>query len=261
MPPPSSAQQVLYPAVQFASTSPRFHPKRPCSVRTGGCSVQTMRVRSELGQPQQQPACMWLCRPPAAEPGLGLACPCTHVLPGPLAPCCQLATGFCKGMAAVIAPSLFSPSELRRGCCRQAWLLLCMHASDGGRGRARGGPGVGGPAWQRGGRSTGRGALQWGQGALAQHVLPQGLEFGWNWAGFHPKRHPFGPNWWWFGQNLHLFGPNWGVPSSNLHAGGCAALRQPSQALGWPALAPMCCHAPLPHAASLPLASARGWLL
>ena len=54
---------------------------------------------------------MWLCRPPSAEPGLGLACPCTHVLPGPLAPCSQLATGFCKGMAAAIAPCLFSPSK------------------------------------------------------------------------------------------------------------------------------------------------------
>ena len=152
-----------------------------CSVGTGGGSVQTMRVRSKLGQPQQHPACMCVCRPPAAEPGLGLACPCTHVLPGPPPPCCQLATGFCKGMAAVIGPSLFSPSQLvRHGCCRQAWLLLCMHATEGGRGRAGGGPGVGGPAWQRGGRATGRGALQWGQGALVQHALPPGLEFGWN---------------------------------------------------------------------------------
>jgi len=71
----------------------------------------------------------------------------------------------------------------------------------------------------------------------------------------------FGPKLRQFCPKVGRFGPNWGIPSSNLHACGCAALLQLSQALGWPALAPMCCQAPLPHAASLPLASARGWLL
>ena len=78
---------------------------------------------------------------------------------------------------------------------------------------------------------------------------------------FRPNQHQFCPNQGQFCLNKIKFGQNWGSTASNMHACGCAALLQPRQAWGWPALAPMCCHAPLPPAARLPLAFARGWLL
>ena len=152
-------------------------------------------VWSKLGRPQQQPACRWLCRPPATEPGLGLACPCTHVLPCPLAPCCQLATGFCKGMAAVIAPSLVSPSELdtaaldKHGCCSACMPLMVA------------GAGLRGGVWGRLLLGAGAGQAHAGSGCNARQQFegyrccPLGAQFGPNWPGFGPNRAGFGPNW------------------------------------------------------------------
>ena len=171
-----------------------------------------------------------------ARPGAGLPLhPCAARPPCPLQPACHW---LLQGDGCCDCSLPLQPVQVVDGCSRrQAWLLLCMHASEGGRGRAGGGPGVGGPAWQRGGRATARGALQWGRGASAQHVLPPWLGFGWNWRRFRPKRWPFGLNRRWFGpnegrfgSNERWFGPNWGSPKSNMHACGCAALLQPRQA-------------------------------
>ena len=152
---------------------------------------------------------MWLCRPPSAEPGLGLACPCTHVLPGPLAPCSQLATGFCKGMAAAIAPCLFSLSKSwtaalddKYGCSSACTPQMVAGAGLGGRAWGRLLPG----AWV--GQSHAGVGCYAGQELEGYRCCPPGAQFGPNWPRFGPNRRRFGPNWPRFGPNGERFGPN-----------------------------------------------------